>query len=262
MLVDISKAGIHKALFLYHQYETECTKIFSSMIPEKATVLDIGANIGYYVLIEAQKASKIYAIEPAPQNVDFLKKNITINAYDKLVEIYQLAMSDKKDKALLSLDGMPNRFRMVANTSKFHRNVLHVDTTTVDEFLKNRRVNVVRMDIEGAEWLVVRGMTNTLSQFDNLHVLFIELHLTKMKDYNGNALELVNVLLAANFEIKYIVLREQRTRIRISNRYFVRNPLSLNQVMEFDQPFSKTTAVSIMEKIVKDNIDCWLFMER
>lgn len=260
MLVDISKAGIHKVLFVYHQLEPECTEIFLSMIPRKAIVLDIGANIGYYVLVELQKADKVYAIEPAPQNVEFLKQNITMNSCDDCVEVYPLAMSDKKDKALFSVEGLPNRFKLIVNPSKFHKDAIYVDTMTVDEFLINRRVNVLRMDIEGAEWLVVRGMTDTLRQLDNLRVLFIELHITKMKDYGGNALELVNLLLTANFEIKYIVLREKRTKVSIGS--FTRRTLPLKQVLKSSQSFNKTTAVSVIEKIIKDNIDCWLFMER
>ena len=260
MLVDIYNYGTHKNLFIYQQHEPLCTKIFSSMIPEKSIVLDIGANIGYYVLIEAQKASKIYAIEPALQNIEFLKKNIDLNILDEFIEIYQLAMSDNKDKALLSLDDVPNRYRLVADKSKYYKNVFQVDTTTVDEFLKNRRVDVVRMDIEGAEWLVIRGMTDTLSQLDNVRVLFIELHPTLIKDYGGDALALVNLLLDSNFKIQYIVLLKRQTKI--SWGYFTKGPLTLQQVLEFGHSSNQIKAATALKKIIENNMDCWLFMER
>ena len=80
MLLDISQEGIHKHLFLYGCHEPECTRIFRGMLPRGARVVDVGANIGYHVLIEAQMAQKVYAIEPEPRNLRLLRKNIELKS--------------------------------------------------------------------------------------------------------------------------------------------------------------------------------------
>ena len=89
MLLDLRDKGIHKDLFLYGCREPECTKIVQKELCEGMKVVDIGANIGYYALMEAQivgDSGKIYAIEPEPRNFRMLERNIEMNSYTKRVE--------------------------------------------------------------------------------------------------------------------------------------------------------------------------------
>ena len=85
----------------YDRFEIECLK---QLIKEGDTVVDLGANIGYYTLILAQlvgKSGHVYAFEPEPSNFEILSKNVKENKHDN-VTLVQKAISDKKDFCLKS----------------------------------------------------------------------------------------------------------------------------------------------------------------
>ena len=74
--------GIGKALFIFKCRELDHKWIIDNELLYGNTVLDLGANIGYYAVMAAKKIGnegKIYAIEPDPRNIELLKKNISIN---------------------------------------------------------------------------------------------------------------------------------------------------------------------------------------
>lgn len=162
MRLDSSKKGIHQQLLLYGCHEPESARVFMGMLPRDARVVDIGASIGYYVLMEAQVAQKVYAIEPKPQNIERLRENIELNSCSDRIEVHELALSDTAGKALFSISDLPNQHRLRPLSDAQQDRCIEVATTTLDEFLKDKEVDAVRMDLEGAEWLVVRGMKDIL----------------------------------------------------------------------------------------------------
>jgi predicted methyltransferase len=94
MLVLPKKGAIHRDLFLYRKREPICTDylLHSGIINKGDTVLDLGANIGYYVLVEAQlvgKSGKIFAVEPVHSNFTLLNENVKLNNLTN-VESYRL----------------------------------------------------------------------------------------------------------------------------------------------------------------------------
>jgi FkbM family methyltransferase len=205
MVLNLSLGGIHRHLFLYGCLEPECTRIYSEMIPEGARIVSIGANIGYYVLLEARASSKVYAIEPSPQNVALLRRNIALNQYEDRVEIHELAISDRTGKALLSVSGAPHHHRLLGSTEPQHEeDCIEVEITTLDEFLKDKEVDVINMDIEGAEWLAVNGMKSLVSRKNPLH-LFLEVHPELIRHYGGNEHKMLDLLSGFGFRISHIV---------------------------------------------------------
>ena len=122
MLLDISKKGIHRHLFLHGNHEPECTIAFKKMLSKDSRVIDIGANIGYYALMEAQVAQKVYAIEPEPKNLELLRENIRLNSYDSRIEVHELAISDTDGKTWLDISEYPNEHRLTHHPPLFKKN--------------------------------------------------------------------------------------------------------------------------------------------
>ncbi len=90
--------SFHRLLFLYKKREPICTDFSnqSAFLKEGDVVLDIGANIGYYVLLEYQligKSGRIYAIEPVYNNFELLQKNLRLNNL-KNVSAFQFAFGE------------------------------------------------------------------------------------------------------------------------------------------------------------------------
>ncbi|AFZ27943.1 methyltransferase, FkbM family [Cylindrospermum stagnale PCC 7417] len=134
--------------------------------------LDIGANVGIYTLLAASKikSGSIYSFEALPKNYTRLKENLTLNQFWQ-VKPYAIAISDFTGNTGLNLaegDSMP------FITSNVTKNTITVPTDTLDNLLPAEiipELTLVKMDIEGAELLAMKGAISLLKQ--QLHQVWI-----------------------------------------------------------------------------------------
>ncbi|MFC1928297.1 FkbM family methyltransferase [Chloroflexota bacterium] len=208
---------MQRTLFVWGWYEPQCTKVVMEWLKEGMTVVDIGANVGYYALLEAKivgDKGMVYAIEPAPNNLEGLGKNVTINSLSN-VEIYPLAVGDKSGKGELYLSVSSNLHNMLGTIDKSgprssYTGVVEVETTTLDDFLKDKRQpDLVRMDVEGYEYFIIKGMQRTLNQNRNIR-LYIEIHPSDMKTVGLEIETMLGTLFRAGFKPKYLVKRTKQ----------------------------------------------------
>jgi len=84
------KHGMTAQLFMGGHYEKYETNLFKRVVSEGMTVVDLGANIGYYTLLAAKlvgRKGKVFAFEPGPDNFSLLLKNIEANGYDNVIPV-------------------------------------------------------------------------------------------------------------------------------------------------------------------------------
>ena len=82
MYLNLHDKGISKTLILFGERELDHKIILEKVLKKNMSIMDIGSNIGYYVLLQRNiigSDAKIIAIEPIPQNIEFLKKNLELN---------------------------------------------------------------------------------------------------------------------------------------------------------------------------------------
>lgn len=176
--LDIKESSIFKQLALDRTREKEATKIMNEFLDKDDVVLEAGANIGYYALLESKinhGTGKVFAVEPEPKNVELLKKNLELNRYGD-VEVRQMAFSDAEGTLPLYMSKNSNLHSFV-KPKEGEYETMDIRTTTIDKFMeeKQQRINCVRMDIEGYECKVIHGMKTFMQQEGPLK-LFIELH--------------------------------------------------------------------------------------
>jgi len=165
MLVDMEDKGISYDLYLRRIREIPLTDFFlkSKAVCEGDTILDIGANIGYYSLIFSKlvgEKGSVYAIEPVNSNLSVLNLNLKENNA-KNVKSYRLAFSDSEGISRIYVPDRRNWACM--NRENIMGNNIReeiVNVTTVDSFLNNKPQipKLVRMDVEGHEYNILRGM--------------------------------------------------------------------------------------------------------
>ncbi len=165
---------------VYEKFETELVK---QKIKKGDIVLDVGANIGYYTLIFAKlvgDTGKVFAFEPDPTNFQILKKNIALNGY-KNVELIQKALSDKNQKVTLILNKQNTAGNYLSSKHQTSKNSIQIDAITTDDYFKNfkQKIDFIKIDVEGAETMVLKGMSNSLSNNKNLKL---------MVEYNSDAI--------------------------------------------------------------------------
>jgi len=152
--------------------EVAITKLRS--LSDKDTIfLDVGANIGLYSLCLVDKVSQVYAFEAHPRTVELLKMNFLLNGIS-IENIEQKAVAEKIGQLSFSnlLDGSP-----VNAISKQSENTINVESTTLDVFIQKSNFSqqnnfILKLDVEGAEHLVLEGAKNFLMEYNIRAILF------------------------------------------------------------------------------------------
>ena len=148
-------------------YEKENVEIIKKIVQKEDVILDIGANIGYFTLILAKIAGekgKVFAFEPYPKNFEILKKNIEVNNYKNVI-LENKAVFNKNEKIKLFLSPINNGAHRIFNTLN-GKNSIEVEAIKLDDYLKNKKIDFFKMDIEGAELNALIGMESILKNKD------------------------------------------------------------------------------------------------
>ncbi len=137
------------------------------------TFLDVGANTGFYSLlaVTADPRARAIAYEPVPEIVDLLRANLAANHQGRRVQVRALAIGDHRGSADLHLppaqaDGtVETSASLDPGFKETIERVVHVEADTLDgawAAAARPRVNVVKIDVEGAEPKVLAGATELL----------------------------------------------------------------------------------------------------
>jgi len=201
MYLEPRLTGISKALAVWGIREPDHTLLFKEEVKAGMVMADIGAHIGYYALMGASiigERGKVYALEPDPRNFKVLEKNIKLNGFDSIVETYCTALSDKQQRLKLHIAERDSNSNTAldparvqgSDAEKMTWSTLEVENTTLDDFLRNKRtVDFVRMDIEGFEVEVFKGMMETVKMAPPKFKILFELHMHTYYHTEKNRLE-------------------------------------------------------------------------
>ena len=181
----------------YNIYEWKDTPTEISLAQGSETILDIGGNIGQMALLFSAYADNIYTFEPIPAVGDRLEKNIRLNHLENRVILSRIALTNFKGKIKFGLPPESNRgtgSTILTESSK--SNTIEVDAITLDEFIEQNRIqniDLIKMDIEGAELFALQGMKNLLSA-PKKPIMILEMTLAMMKQAGYGPKELMSFL--------------------------------------------------------------------
>lgn len=211
MKINPSNGGIHSNLLKISrtggEREPELLYTLRKELREGMVCMDLGANIGYVTLLMAEKIGKsgvIYAIEPDPVNIEFLKINLKLNNYLDRVTVYNIGMSNKSGKMDFYVGKSSNLGGMTKskNTSS---TPMKVSVETLSNFCnKHAPPELIKMDIEGHEVEVLEGMYDIVVKDDFPCKIVMELHPTFYSE--ARSLEYwVRRFLERGFKTKYVI---------------------------------------------------------
>ena len=145
------------------RYEAHVTGVMTPFLQPGRVVIDIGANIGYYTLLAAShvgERGKVIAFEPGADNCALLRKSLLANGFHNVV-LHSCAVAD--------IDGMVG-FGMDDSNGQITRDnppvgSQQVRSVTLDAFLADEpRIDLIKMDVEGAEGRALQGMRRLLQR--------------------------------------------------------------------------------------------------
>ncbi len=198
--LDLTDPGLSKDLLFIRNREFFSVEYVKSTVKEDDVVIDIGANIGYYALLEAPQCKTIYAIEPVSANHQRLKTNIALN--NMKIETIHCAVGSFNGYDDITLTNQSN---WSSFTIQDEANIIgheRVEMRTLDTLIWDYGIpqpTFVRMDVEGYEYHIIKGASETL-KLPRLR-LFIEFHASPSMPRDDRD-EMIRTLKANGFVIK------------------------------------------------------------
>lgn len=186
--------GIH--LLFGGRWEPMHSRVFERMLFKGAGVLDVGANQGYYSVLAGPvigPTGLLIAIEPNPHLARLVHNSFSINGFLRFGEVHNVAVADRATGVvdlwvhphLQGAAQIKPAQSLVGDARSGAHAVHRVPVSTIDALLgpeRLGRVNVVKMDIEGAEALAFAGMTELLRAARPLRMLL---------EFNGQSADVV-----------------------------------------------------------------------
>ena len=155
--LDVNESGMMRARSR-EQYEVTKFQWMKNNLKLSDTFIDVGANKGDFTLHAAQFCKKVYSIEPHPDNIEWLCKSIQLNDYDNIVVLKGCATNEKSsvDLTIGSKSGHHSITRKGSN-------IIIVEGFRLDDVIFEDNL-VMKIDVEGAEKLVLQGATDVIKR--------------------------------------------------------------------------------------------------
>lgn len=157
-----------------HLMGTAERKLLSRHVTPGMTVLDVGANIGLYSVFLADlvgNEGRVFAFEPDPALFETALTNIRQNGKENVVKIYNLALGSRTGLATLyrtPFNSGDNRL----SSSPAHNESVPVKVARLDDVLCGEKIDFVKVDVQGWEAEVMRGMEQVLRDNPRLTIFF------------------------------------------------------------------------------------------
>jgi FkbM family methyltransferase len=167
MLFPAQRRGFGKFIFAFREcYEPELPYLEKILSPGKIFV-DVGANFGVYTLVASRlvgETGRVLAFEPTAQSFAILRQNIELNCF-RNVDGFQVALAETRGKAWLNYGWDPVG-NWLGKDLRGENEGEEVRTESLDQLLEENgidRVDAIKIDVEGAEELVLLGATRCLT---------------------------------------------------------------------------------------------------
>ncbi|MDB6007187.1 MAG: hypothetical protein JWR15_4174 [Prosthecobacter sp.] len=168
-----TRTDLFRTIAVTGEYESELAMICKAHLAPDRDAIDIGANIGLYSVMMAKhlRGRKVVAIEPTPNALARLRRNIQTNAVHEQVIVFDGVASDKDGRAEIktivdkeeysSMGGLTH-----AAVAGMRHEVLDVAAITIDTLAREHALDVgfIKIDVEGMEHVVLQGMENVLKK--------------------------------------------------------------------------------------------------
>ena len=207
----IARNYIANRMMMNGTFETEEVELIKNNLADTDVFVDVGANIGLYTCIARSLGKYVVAIEPQPQNLYCLYANLNNNNWQN-TEVFPLGLSNKPDLLILYGASGPSASLVSgwAGYSKRFKRVIPVntlDTLLGDRFLGKKLF--IKIDVEGAEYNVLRGALKTLC-ISPRPTWFIEICLNEFHPGEVNP----------NYEATFDLFWQHGYEVRTANKEF------------------------------------------
>lgn len=194
---------VGRHIFVEGIYEPECTNVFLSLLRPGDCVLDVGANIGYFTLLSSSlvgSEGRVHAFEASPKIAQMLQKNIGLNDVSNVV-VHNEAVLDRSGFVKFYTGPEENLgLSSIQNTGNGSRVDAEVPCVKIDHMISTfPLVRLVKIDVEGVEFLVLKGMLELIER-DRPYIILEFTH-ALLQQMNCDALTLFDYFAKYNYSL-------------------------------------------------------------
>ena len=209
--------GLLKAIGSGH-HETFFEELFIKHLEPEGDVLDVGAHLGKYSLIAAKYAgnnSRVFSFEPHPRTYKFLTENIYQNSLEKRIFPFNTALADSDGDATLNADLLQSDFTsMAVSRNEIDIKRINIRTKTLDSAAPDCLPATIKVDVEGAECLVLEGIRRPIQRARERGIkpnLFIESNSEALQAFNKTPRDLFDKVRSLGFERIQSIAEESKS---------------------------------------------------
>ena len=165
--IDPKDEGVASFLITTGAYEPFEISLLTQITRPGSVVIDIGAKIGHHTVIAADRVGptgRVFAFEPSPENFGRLLENVELNGFIPRVRARQVAIGEQNLQCELYLSDTNFGDHQIRLAEKSNRQSLPVALRRLDDEIEpGTRADVIKMDVQGAEYLALLGMQRVLN---------------------------------------------------------------------------------------------------
>ena len=212
LTICVNRASyLSNAIYWRGHHNTVIAQILKRRLRPDMTFVDVGANLGELTLLAAKRLihGRVLAFEPAPDIFANLSRNLAINNLDR-VELFNCGLFDKTDALPIYRqldvnfgtinDGVPSLFSTGSD-----RQEVTVPLRRFDDVAEECRLNhldIMKIDVEGAEMMVLRGAESFIKRFRPLIITELSDANFQRAGYTSN--ELINYLESLDYDVQLL----------------------------------------------------------
>lgn len=193
-------------------WEKKSTALWTQLVRNKNTILDIGANTGLYAMIakSINPSAAVHTFEPIPAVFALLNKNSTINNFD--INNHEVALSDFNGTAKIYLPEHTDfAYSVTVNQNRLGKNrkvkELTIQTKTLSQFIEENKIqsiDLMKIDVETHEPEVLNGMGKYLKEFQPTMIIEV---------LDESVAEKINIILK-DLDYLYFNIDDKRNTVR------------------------------------------------
>ena len=208
MFVDTNDMTFTPHMIMNGFWEPWITLFMASLIKPGMAAIDLGANHGYYTLLLADgvgDTGSVVAVEALPSLARLLQFSIELNSYSGWTSVVQAAATDRQGECTMCIrPGEPMNAEVIEAQRKQKGyadwiKMIKVPCTTVDQIVGAKTIDIIKIDVEGAEWAAWTGMAGLLARNRAIQVI-MEFNAGRYDDPAG----FLTDIRAAGFPLRFI----------------------------------------------------------
>lgn len=154
IVFDVRKEYPTDDIVIREIWEEDVYEVSPPRFNKGGVVVDVGANIGSFSIYAASHGAKVFAVEPEPNNLNALRKNIELNRMSNLIKVIPLALGDCAKEVTITDDGGGSTTKNLGAVGT------KVSQITLDKMFEDESieaVSVLKIDVEGSEVEIILG---------------------------------------------------------------------------------------------------------